>query len=260
MVQLLKPPRKNRPLQIVNPLNAETPSGFADRAYRAILEQILRGQLPLGAPVSRRQVARELGMSVLPVSEALQRLEEEGLVESRPQVGTRVRVPTEIDLRDRFIVREALESQSARLFTERASVSERRELQKAAQGLDDLFYEHDRGNSDAQFTYALHRDHLAFHMRVAEGSGSPALCRLITKNDVLVLNWLFDLVGEQPPHPTRFHRDLAEALAGTDIEAAEQAMRTHVRYGLEATVQGVKKIALRLETSWRLSRGSSGAK
>ena len=60
-------------------------------------------------------------MSVLPVSEALRRLEEDGLVESRPRAGTRVRVPSESDVRDLYELREALESQAARLFAERAT-------------------------------------------------------------------------------------------------------------------------------------------
>jgi hypothetical protein len=62
-----------------------------------------------------RQVPKQFGTSVFPVSEAILRLESEGLVESKPQVGTRVRVPSETDIRDGFIIREALECQSARL-------------------------------------------------------------------------------------------------------------------------------------------------
>src|SRR5437879_2002130 len=60
-------------------------------------------------------------MSLLPVSEALQRLENDGVVESVPRVGTRVCLPTPQDIRERYEIREALESQSARLFAEKAS-------------------------------------------------------------------------------------------------------------------------------------------
>jgi DNA-binding GntR family transcriptional regulator len=95
------------------------------RVYRSKLtgqfaERILRGRFGLGAAISRRQLAVELGMSIVPVSEAFQRLAQEGLIESRPQVGTRIRIPTEANIRDRFVIREALESQSARLFAELA--------------------------------------------------------------------------------------------------------------------------------------------
>ena len=50
--------------------------------------------------MSRRALASELGMSVIPVTEAIQRLEMDGLVESWPRVGTRVKVPTAQDIRD----------------------------------------------------------------------------------------------------------------------------------------------------------------
>src|SRR6185369_3419169 len=93
---------------------------LAERAYLSIRERILRGQLPLGEPLSRRLLAAELGMSVIPVAEALQRLESDRLVEIRPRAGTRVRIPAERDVRESYEVREALESHSARLFAERA--------------------------------------------------------------------------------------------------------------------------------------------
>jgi GntR family transcriptional regulator, rspAB operon transcriptional repressor len=95
--------------------------GLPQQAYRAIREQILRGRFVLGSAISRRRLAAELGMSIVPISDAIQRLVQEGLIESRPQVGTRIRIPSETDIRDRFVVREALESQAARLLVARNS-------------------------------------------------------------------------------------------------------------------------------------------
>ena len=91
-------------------------------------DEILRGQLRPGTPLSRRRLARQLGMSVLPVTDALRRLEGDGLVESRARAGTRVRVPSEKDVRELYELREALETQSARLFAERATPAHRLEL------------------------------------------------------------------------------------------------------------------------------------
>ena len=51
-------------------------------------------------------------MSFLPVSEALLRLEFEGLLESRPRAGTRVRIPSPDDVRGHYLVRETLEDAS----------------------------------------------------------------------------------------------------------------------------------------------------
>src|SRR5437867_6972307 len=113
-----------------------TASSLAAEAYNVVRQRILRGELGLGQPISRRKLAAELGMSFLPVSEALLRLEIEGLLESRPRAGTRVRIPTPQDVRGHYVVREALEIQAARLFSEVATPEERVELMKLAVRVD----------------------------------------------------------------------------------------------------------------------------
>src|SRR5678816_3387832 len=75
------------------------PASLAAEAYEFVKQRILRGELPMGQVISRRKIAAELGMSFLPVSEALLRLEFEGLLESRPRAGTRVRIPSREDVR-----------------------------------------------------------------------------------------------------------------------------------------------------------------
>src|SRR5579864_1871866 len=91
-----------------NPSRLQKPGSLADQAYQLVLDQILRGTISLGTVVSRRSLARQFGMSIVPVAEALQRLERDGLLESRPQAGTRVKIPTVDEIRGRFEVREAL--------------------------------------------------------------------------------------------------------------------------------------------------------
>src|SRR5712671_4413078 len=112
------------------------PSSLAAEAYEFVKQRILRGDLAMGQVISRRKIAAELGMSFLPVSEALLRLEFEGLLESRPRAGTRVRMPSREDVRGHFIVREALEVQASRLFTDIATAEERTELVKLAVRVD----------------------------------------------------------------------------------------------------------------------------
>src|SRR5256714_12039538 len=119
-------------------------SSLAHEAYRVVRQRILRGELSLGQIISRRKLAAELGMSFLPVSEALLRLEIEGLLESRPRAGTRVRIPTQQDVRGHYVVREALEIQAARLFSEVATPDERAELMKLAARVDAMSVQPDR--------------------------------------------------------------------------------------------------------------------
>ena len=95
--------------------NRKSGQTLAQLVYQQLRDKMLRGDLKFGTPLSRRALASELGMSLIPVSEAMQRLEMDGLVESWPRVGTRVTVPTVEDIRDFVILREALEAQAARL-------------------------------------------------------------------------------------------------------------------------------------------------
>ncbi len=138
-------------------------------------------QTSYGCRHGARQLAAELRMSLIPVSEALQRLQHDGLVESKPRVGTRVRVPTPEDIRGQYNVREALECHAARLFAEKASPRERIELTRSAEQLD-LFLARDSTKDDPDFNYAVHGSHFNFHMRIAECAGSGLLKRLLRKN------------------------------------------------------------------------------
>jgi DNA-binding GntR family transcriptional regulator len=61
-----------------------------DTAYEAIRDAIVRADIPPGAVVSNAAVAEQLGLSRAPVRDALARLADEGLVETKPQSYTRV--------------------------------------------------------------------------------------------------------------------------------------------------------------------------
>jgi DNA-binding GntR family transcriptional regulator len=224
---------------------------LAGRAYLAVREEILRGQLRPGTALSRRRLARDLGMSVVPVSEALRRLEDDGLVESRPRAGTRVRVPTEKDIRELYELREALESQSARLFAERASPGERLELQRLAEQVDSLFGRLATSGDDPAFRFAVHSRHVQLHMHIAEHAGSSLLRQMIERNHVLILNWLFDVSGRRTPLPPRFHAQLAKVLVSGSPARADAAMRAHVRYGLEEVAGQLRNLAA---PEWRVRR------
>jgi DNA-binding GntR family transcriptional regulator len=226
---------------------------LADRAYAAIREEILRGQLRPGAPLSRRNLAHELRMSVIPVTDALRKLEEDGLVECRPRAGTRVRIPSESDVRELYELREALESQSARLFAERATRAQRAELRRLARKVDGMFGKMARGRNDSAFRFRVHTQHLDFHRRIAEHAGSRLLQQMIDRRHVLILNWLFDVVGRRTPLPARFHSSLAAALVSRDPATADKAMRAHVRYGL---VEVSARIGALAASEWREPRGT----
>ena len=204
---------------------------LSQQAYELIRAAILKGELPLGAPLSRRKLAEQLGMSFLPVSEALQRLETDGLVESRPRVGTRVRVPTAPDIRGHYVIREALETQSARLYAEKASPVERRELQELAARLDAMYAD---PKKDLFETFSAHE---RLHRRIAECTGCPMLVEAIEKNHVLILNWHYNSASHFRDLPLRWHQDLIKALNSGDVAKADAKMREHCRYGMEEVLR-----------------------
>lgn len=61
-----------------------------DEAYERLRQAILDGRLEPGARLRPEELAQQLGLSRMPVREALARLRDEGLVETRPRSGTRV--------------------------------------------------------------------------------------------------------------------------------------------------------------------------
>ncbi len=176
-------------------------------------------------------------MSTLPVGDALSRLESDGLVESRARAGTRVRIPTVSQVRGNYIVREALETHSARLFAEMAPVGKRAQVIRLAVRLDRVFS--GLGCSphpDPDGHAAVEKLHLKFHMFIAEATGCKELAVAIERSRVLLFNWLFGTTGEFVPLPDRWHSNLAVLLTkGSPSEAAE-AMRVHVTYQKDAII------------------------
>ena len=231
---------------------------LSDLAYESIRTAILEGRLTPGTPLSRRKLADGLGMSAVPVGDAIARLEMECLVESRPRAGTRVRLATAEEIHGNYVLREALETHSARLFAESATAAQRKSLLRAAKRLD-LTY-----NSLAPKPFvppesgaAVERQHMDFHMMIARAVGVPVFSSAIERSRVLLFNWLFSRVPAFEPFPERWHRDLAQVLtSGTPAQAAE-AMRTHVRFRINEATERSKTI---VAEPARMLRGPQRAK
>lgn len=227
---------------------------LADEAYVIVRERILRGELPIGNVISRRRLAAELGMSLLPVSEAFQRLELEGLLESRPRAGTRVRIPNEQDVRGHYILRQALEAEAARLFAEVATAGERVELQKLATRVDILSAQTD---GDRFLYLSLHEK---LHRRIAECTRCQPLVDAIEKNHVLALTWLCVARQPSPNQARRGHRELVDVLVKREPVAAAEAMRAHINSALENTLRRLEPyFKLREANGTTYARGVSAA-
>lgn len=233
-------------------------ASLARRAYVEIRDRILKGDLPVGMALSRRKLADELNVSVPPVTEALQQLERDGLVESKPRVGTRVRIPTQEDVEDRSIVREALETQAARLFAERATPAEKEELRQMGRRVDQLYAASESSSDDREFLFSVNSYHMNLHLRIAECARCPALRDAIEKEQVLIFNWLFDTAAERRNLGSDFHARLTDALASESPDKAAAAMRQHIRRGLSEVLEGLANLnATEAGSNWRAKRKRS---
>lgn len=102
--------------------------GAAGAAYTWLRLAILSGELPPGTALSENEIANRLGVSRTPVREAIIRLERDGLLLVRPQVGTAV-APIDLDaVADGQFLREAVECRAVALAAERATPADTREL------------------------------------------------------------------------------------------------------------------------------------
>lgn len=91
----------------------------SDIAYNRLRAEIIQWTLEPGAPLAEIEVSERIGMSRTPVREALSRLVSEGLV-SNASGRTLIVTPVSRDrIRDLFELREALETQAARLAARR---------------------------------------------------------------------------------------------------------------------------------------------
>ena len=232
-------------------MNSGEAASLAAEAYTVVRRRILRGELAMGQVISRRKLAAELGMSFLPVSEALLRLEFEGLLESRPRAGTRIRIPSKEDVKGHYVVREALETQAALLFAERASGDERTEILKLGARVD-------AASVDADPTLYPQLHH-RLHRRIAECTRCAALIAAIEQTNALASIWFCAHRERDKANPSRRHSDLATILCAGPPDRAAEAMRAHLKVSLEHTMDRLKPyFRLRKENGDTFARSERG--
>ncbi|MCX7787416.1 MAG: GntR family transcriptional regulator [Spirochaetes bacterium] len=197
----------------------------ADRAYEIIFEKILSGELAPGEKLSIRTMSRLTGVSMIPVIEALHRLEYEGLVESFPRWGSRVVSLTPETVRDRNMLREAVECQVVRLLAEMGlSKEQEHQLRFMAEELDATPRTDERNSP-------FWKLHYEFHMKMAEYTGCQSLIRAL--HNVNLFHLLQRIVLLKPALHAKTLGDLHQKILGKivakDPDGAEKAMRDHIR-------------------------------
>jgi len=144
-----------------------TRKDVATQAFEFIRRRILTFQLSPGVKISDEEVAQALGTSRTPVREALNRLAEQGLVESRPNRGFTVKVFTRKEVEDHYILRESLESLAVELTIKYLDADKIRSLR----GLMKIYPSLMKSQDLVRFNDADER----FHDLIALYSGNSAL-------------------------------------------------------------------------------------
>jgi DNA-binding GntR family transcriptional regulator len=109
----------------------EPQARIGDQVFEAIHAAIMNGSYPAGHRLRIRDLATELGTSVMPVREAIRRLEELGLVEGLPNRGVRVKGFTPAELLHVYAVRRVLEMEASALGVARVSEADIERLREA---------------------------------------------------------------------------------------------------------------------------------
>lgn len=194
----------------------------AERVYCSLRRRIRELTLPPGAPLRKEEIALELGVSRAPVSEAIARLAEEGLVEVFPQHGSFVAPIRTAAVRESLFIRTALETEAMRRLAPVADAALFAALDAnlAAQGaaLDD--------GDLARFSDLDE----AFHAIIFAATETPRALRLLDSARAPVdrMRRLALPAPNRPQDTLAEHRRLVEALRTGDAEFAAAAMRVHL--------------------------------
>lgn len=85
-----------------------------DRVYEELQAAIISGELAPGTPLRHQELSDAYGMSLIPIREAIRKLEMERLVDSIPNRGARVAPISIEDLQDAYATRMAIEGEALR--------------------------------------------------------------------------------------------------------------------------------------------------
>lgn len=208
------------------PTAADAEGTLSRRVYAVLRDDIVAGRLKPGERLVRKAIAERLGVSTIPVIESLYMLEIDGYVENRPLNGCRVRTLTVEEIDDDLMLREALECQAARLCAERITEEDAERLMKRAAQVDRFI------RADTPDPTLGSQIHLEFHLELGRLSGYAIFGELLKKvwfQRYMRLNSIKAIRFQ--PIPDGWHQTLVTHLKQGEPDAAERAMREHVRYG-----------------------------
>lgn len=196
---------------------------ISPQVLRILRREIVDMTLRPGSALSEKEVAVRFGISRQPVREAFIKLSEAGLVRVLPNRGTYVMKISVRDVANARFVREAIESAIARAACRIASPADVARLeaiiveQKAAAAQDD----------NRRFL-AADED---FHRTLAEIADCASGWRIVEEMRTQMDRVRFLSLPDASPIPLLIeqHEAVLDAIRRRAVDAAEEAMRTHLR-------------------------------
>ena len=220
---------------MVIPATAPRPRHPTLKESAALLlrEQILTGKLKPGAKIDQNGFAAALGMSKLPVREALIELAQEGLVVTTPRRGTFVAQLDRIDVKDHYWLAGCIVGHTA----SRAAVV------LTEENLDELEDLHERFVASVDLSEMTYLDN-AFHDMINRAGGSTRLrsfLRLLMRS-LSIPTHFFEFFPGWSATAALHHRHILDALRERNPEKAAQLSESHL--------QETGKLAIQILEEW----------
>lgn len=194
-----------------------------EEVYRDLKDGIMRGRIKPGDWLIERELCEHYGLSRTPVREVLVHLVSDGLLVRERSKGFFVRVLKFEQVIEAFQAREAVEGMAARLACQRLDERARRHLDELYDEIESIDAEQDpqRGVKAGR---RLHD----FIMRTAKNELLRDLHQRLNGIVYLIANLTTRAPGVEKVSK-QGHLEIIDALRRGDQDAAEEAMRRHLR-------------------------------
>ncbi|MEZ0075493.1 GntR family transcriptional regulator [Planotetraspora sp. GP83] len=188
---------------------------------------ILAGRFRPGERLPLAALAKEHGVSLSVLREAVTRLAEQELIISEPQLGFRVKPLSAEDLSDLTAVRVDIETLALRRSIARGDVAWEARVIAAHHTMDRM-----RPTADTELHQEAAEAHLNFHADVLAACGSPRLIKIATdlrESAELYQRWAAPFGLQEGRDAIREHRDLLDAMLDRDTERAVAVLTQHIQ-------------------------------
>ena len=218
----------------LEPINLDTYQPLREVICESLRNAIKNGKLKPGERLMEVQLAEELGISRTPVREAIRKLEQEGYVIMLPRRGTYVSSVSVHDVQEIFEIRTALESLSTGLAARRIENEELEQLQKLLAEIEGYIDKHDIDN--------IVKTDIEFHDLLYKVSRNERLSGIISnlKEQLSRFRTLSMSYPGRLKETLEEHREMVEAIASGDVEAAREAAERHMVRAEETLLKAMR--------------------